>query len=108
MSTNYYHEFQIGDVEASIHLGKRSAGWRFLFHAYPDVRQRITTVRELATYLENEPGRIVSEYGEELDPVEFMRMARTWGQPDGRRATEYGHNRSHQDGEFDFAAGDWC
>lgn len=66
-----------------LHLGKRSAGWRFAFQAHPG---RFTTFRELGGFLENTPGaRIVDEYDHEHEIVEWCRMAATWGDgwPDG-------------------------
>lgn len=82
MGTNYYLETHGRYDGETFHLGKRSAGWRFAFHAHPG---RFTTFRELAGFLENTPASIVDEYGREHDTVEWCRMAATWGDdwPDG-------------------------
>jgi len=63
----------------SIHLGKRSGGWKFCwnFHKnryYSDKASLIEFVRS---------GRVVDEYGTEILPDEFLKMAFDWGQPDG-------------------------
>ena len=65
--------------ETTIHLGKRSMGWKFCwnFHKdryYKDKESLIQFVRS---------GRVINEYGEELTPDEFLEMAFEWGQPDG-------------------------
>lgn len=78
MSTNYYAHLPNGD---EIHLGKRSAGWRFAFHA----TEHFGTVRELTGWLENTPCVIRDEYSDPIGPVEFMAMATSWGQPDGHQ-----------------------
>ena len=63
----------------SIHLGKRSSGWRFCwnFHNnqyYQDKASLLAFIRA---------GRVVDEYGEEMNVEEFLDMALEWGQPDG-------------------------
>ena len=72
MSTNYYCDTE----ESQLHLGKRSAGWRFTFHAEPG---HFTSFDELVGFLENTPCEISDEYGSAVDPVEFIQMAATWG-----------------------------
>jgi len=49
------------------HVGKASHGWRFLFSA--DFR---TTVAGWLDYLASPAVRIFSEYGDRLDPAEFL------------------------------------
>ena len=63
----------------SIHLGKRSGGWKFCwnFHKnrhYHDKESLLKFIRA---------GRVVNEYGEEIPTEEFIQMALDWGQPDG-------------------------
>jgi hypothetical protein len=63
----------------SIHLGKRSSGWKFCwnFHKnrhYHDKESLLEFIRA---------GRVVNEYGEEIPTEEFIQMALDWGQPDG-------------------------
>lgn len=65
--------------DTSIHLGKRSHGWKFCwnFHKdkyYHDKESLLEFIRA---------GRIVDEYGEEQDINEFILMALNWGEPNG-------------------------
>lgn len=62
-----------------VHLGKRSSGWKFCWNFHKD--QHYSNKAELIKYVLS--GRVVNEYGEELDPQEFLDMAFEWGQPDG-------------------------
>jgi len=78
MGTNYYGHLPDG---ATVHFGKRSAGWTFLFHVEPN---KFSTFDELIGWLENTPCEIVTEYGARVDPVEFMHMAANWDR-DGHR-----------------------
>ena len=64
---------------ANVHLGKRSGGWKFLWNFndkkyYHDKKSLIEFIM---------PGRVVDEYGEELESGEFIKMALSWGEPDG-------------------------
>ena len=76
----------------SIHLGKRSSGWRFCwnFHSnqyYQDKASLLAFIRA---------GRVVDEYGEEWNVEEFIAMALEWGQPDGLVAdAEYFNTTEH-------------
>jgi len=65
--------------DLSVHLGKRSSGWKFLWNFHDNVHY--TNKEELLDYVRT--GRIVDEYGMEIDPEEFLKMALEWGQPDG-------------------------
>lgn len=65
--------------DTNIHLGKRSHGWKFCwnFHKnkyYSDKESLLAFIRL---------GRVVDEYGDEMDVEEFITMALEWGQPDG-------------------------
>jgi hypothetical protein len=65
--------------DTSIHLGKRSHGWKFCwnFHKdkyYDDKESLLEFIRA---------GRVVDEYGEEQDINEFILMALNWGEPNG-------------------------
>jgi hypothetical protein len=73
---NPWDEFIEG---TSIHLGKRSGGWKFCwnFHKekyYKDKESLLNFIRS---------GRVVDEYGEEMNVEEFITMALEWGQPNG-------------------------
>jgi len=63
----------------AIHLGKRSSGWKFCWNFHKD--KYYSSKEELIQFVLS--GRVVDEYGEEIDPQEFLDMAFTWGEPDG-------------------------
>jgi len=75
----------------NIHLGKRSSGWKFCwnFHKekyYKDKESLLNFIRS---------GRVVDEYGEELNVEEFITMALEWAQPNGLIADEEYFNTSN-------------
>lgn len=63
----------------SIHLGKRSMGWKFCWNFHED--KYYSNKEELLEFIRS--GRVVDEYGGEQDVEEFITMALEWGQPDG-------------------------
>lgn len=63
----------------SIHLGKRSMGWKFCWNFHKG--KYYTNKEELLGFIRL--GRIVDEYGEEQEVEEFIQMALDWGQPNG-------------------------
>jgi len=65
--------------DASIHLGKRSGGWKFCWNFHKN--RLYSNKEELLAYIR--AGRVVDEYGAEEDPEEFIAMALGWCQPDG-------------------------
>jgi hypothetical protein len=65
--------------ETSIHLGKRSGGWKFCWNFHND--KFYSNKEELLNFIRR--GRVVNEYGEEQRIEEFITMALEWGQPDG-------------------------
>ena len=66
------------DSGTRIHLGKRSGCWRFTWNFH---KGRYYSNREsLFTFIR--AGRVVDEYGTQLDPEEFIQMALNWC-PDG-------------------------
>ena len=72
----------------SIHLGKRSGGWKFCWNFHDG--KYYTNKIELLDFIRS--GRIVNEYGEEQEIEEFIEMAFTWGEPDG-----WVYNRAYLD-----------
>ena len=64
---------------SSVHLGKRSGGWKFMWNFHND--KYYSDKKSLLDFIRR--GRVVDEYGDEMDPDEFIRMALEWGQPDG-------------------------
>lgn len=65
--------------DMSVHLGKRSMGWKFCwnFHENKYYNNRQTLIDYVLS------GRVVNEYGDEIDSQEFLNMAFDWGEPDG-------------------------
>ena len=63
----------------NIHLGKRSGGWKFCWNFHKN--KYYSNKEELLSFIRS--GRVVNEYGEELDVNEFIVMALNWGEPDG-------------------------
>ena len=58
----------------SIHLGKRSSGWKFCWN-FKD-NKYYTNKEELLNCIRSR--RVVNEYCEELEPEEFIQMALEW------------------------------
>jgi hypothetical protein len=65
--------------DTSIHLGKRSMGWRFCWNFNKEKYYR--DKEELLAFIRS--GRVVDEYGAEQEVEEFIQMALSWGEPDG-------------------------
>lgn len=63
----------------SIHLGKRSMGWKFCWNFNKEKYYK--NKEELLSFIRS--GRVVDEYGDEQDIEEFIEMALNWGEPDG-------------------------
>jgi len=63
-----------------IHLGKRSSGWKFSWNFHADKYYK--NKKELLEFIR--AGRVVDEYGDEMDVEEFIEMALNWGEPDGK------------------------
>lgn len=76
----------------AVHLGKRSSGWKFCWNFHKD--KYYSNKEELIKFVLS--GRVVDEYGEEIDPQEFLDMAFDWGEPDGLVADkEYFDSTNH-------------
>jgi hypothetical protein len=75
-ATNPWDDFVDG---TKIHLGKRSGGWRFLWDFNDN--QYYKNKEELFDFIRS--GRVINEYGEIIDPDEFIQMALKWGFPNG-------------------------
>lgn len=84
-----FNTIEIGDWEfdnpwseftkdTSVHLGKRSGGWRFCWNFHKN--KFYSSKQELIEFVKS--GRVVNEYGEELTADEFLEMAFNWC-PDG-------------------------
>ena len=76
----------------TVHLGKRSMGWKFCWNFHKD--KYYSNKEELIKFVLS--GRVVDEYGTELEPQEFLDMAFEWGEPDGLVADkEYFDSTDH-------------
>ena len=76
----------------SIHLGKRSGGWKFCWNFHNN--QYYKDKESLLKFIRS--GRVVDEYGDEMDREEFITMALEWGQPNGLVADkEYFDSTNH-------------
>ena len=76
----------------SIHLGKRSSGWKFCWNFHKD--KYYSNKEELIQFILS--GRVVDEYVEQIDSQEFLDMAFAWGEPDGLVADkEYFDSTNH-------------
>lgn len=65
---------------SSVHLGKRSSGWKFLWNW--NKQRYYKTKDDLLAFIRS--GRVVDEYGQEfLSQDEFIEMALSWGKEDG-------------------------
>ena len=82
--------------DLSVHLGKRSSGWKFLWNFHDKVHY--SNKEELLDYVRT--GRVVDEYGMEIDPEEFLKMALEWGQPDGAVFNEEYEKKKPNIGRF--------
>lgn len=91
MGTNYFlvrnacHACGHYREEDAIHIGKRSSGWRFCWHALgPEespTGDPFKHVEDWEAYLLTMPVnyRIFDEYGGEFKPQQFLAMAKEWG-----------------------------
>ena len=82
--------------DLSVHLGKRSGGWKFCWNFNDNVHY--SNKEELLKFIRS--GRIVDEYGMEIDPEEFLKMALEWGQPDGAVFNEEYEKKNPKMGRF--------
>lgn len=101
MSTNYYlfsphlidgmtHE-DVTEVDRQLflryHIGKRSAGWVFLWQGHESVKSVDDWINVVFT-----PGAmVVTEYDAEIEAVDFFEMAKAWGRPGGNRHPDVSH-----------------
>jgi len=63
----------------NIHLGKRSSGWKFIWNWNDGNYYK--TKEELFKFIRD--GRVVDEYGNQIEAEEFITMALDWGKDDG-------------------------
>jgi len=107
MGTNYYVEPDppcphCGRPHKSLHIGKSSMGWEFLFAPYPELG--LISWEAWKSYLSNR--RIVDEYGisETLSALEALIMSKRGGW-NSRTAPDYAWGNSTRDRETSDAEG---
>lgn len=89
--------------ETSIHLGKRSAGWKFIWNFHDN--KYYSNKEDLLSFIRS--GRVVDEYGTEQDVEEFIKMALDWGEPGGAiNNKEYEEKQYKETGFRPFYYGD--
>jgi hypothetical protein len=81
-SISLWDEFLEG---TNIHLGKRSGGWKFIWNW--NNGKYYKTKEELFEFVRS--GRVVDEYGQQIDVEEFIIMALEWGKDDGWDSETY-------------------
>lgn len=90
-----------------VHIGKSSAGWKFMFHAAPD---KYRTFGQLRAWLKDY--KIVDEYGEHKTHEEFFYMVEVKQQSEKSHHAEYGNNNKYHhgyyDGDYEFSEGEFC
>ena len=73
MGTNYYLHYNVCECRGrqdSIHIGKCSCGWKFLFHWHPNIRN----VKEYKDIMKQEGSYILDEYHQPISYDEFWIM----------------------------------
>lgn len=101
MGTNYDLHYDICpncNRKSTLHLGKCSAGWKFLFQAYPHLK----SVEDYKKFMQENNCLIVDEYDQLITKEEFWKMVE-------QHQTEQAHDEMcfNQDG-FDFTYNDFC
>lgn len=91
MGTNFY----VRKGETSVHIGKRSAGWKFLFAPHPELYDR--TKASINRYLKLNKENFYDEYGEKVDLEEFWEDI-DW-RKDGYDAKSYLKKKREEAGE---------
>jgi len=76
----------------NVHIGKRSGGWKFCWNFNDN--KYYSNKEELLRFIRD--GRILDEYGVEIDVEEFIVMALNWGQPDGMVADKQYFDENHK------------
>jgi hypothetical protein len=80
-----------------IHLGKRSMGWKFCWNFHD--KKFYTNKEELFDFIRK--GRIIDEYGEEINQDEFIQMTLDWCKDGWDTQTYYEENPSSKVSWFD-------
>ena len=108
MSMNYYLVWNRPSTDSGLHIGKSSAGWRFLFHKVShDTEFPLNSFEQWRNYLRKctESGThvIMNEQDEVVSYEEFMRMVsdkQNADRPDMFRYCENINGYRFRSGEF--------
>ena len=82
MGTNYYAiKRKLSLYGSALHIGKSSAGWKFLFRGYQDEernygidRLNINSIDDWKKYIKENNLAIFNEYDEEISYDDFFKM----------------------------------
>ena len=109
MGTNYYVVRRKPSIREPLHIGKSSAGWKFLFHEVNkyndfDYNLEIHTFEQWKYFLENNKDiLILNEYDEEVSVKEFLELVKEKQKENNKHNFEYCKNVNgyrFSDGDF--------
>lgn len=90
MGTNYYAVEKKYNLNRDIkHIGKSSAGWRFLFREQPEYK----TFEEFKKWLENSDYAIFDEYDREHSKKELLELIEEQQKENNKENFMYCYNR---------------
>ena len=98
MGTNYYVVKKKPTITSPLHIGKSSAGWKFLFHEVNkyngfDHNLEIHTFEQWKYFLENNKDiLILNEYDEEVSVKEFLELVKEKQKEENKHNFEYCKN----------------
>ena len=98
MGTNYYVVRKKPSIREPLHIGKSSAGWRFLFHEvnkYNDFDDdlEIHTFEQWKDFLENNNDiLILDEYDKEISVKDFLELVKEKQKENNENNFEYCKN----------------
>ena len=98
MGTNYYVVRRKPSIREPLHIGKSSAGWKFLFHEINkyngfDHNLEIHTFEQWKYFLENNKDiLILNEYDEEVNVKEFLELVKEKQKEENKRNFEHCKN----------------
>lgn len=98
MGTNYYVVKKKPTIAPPLHIGKSSAGWKFLFHEVNkyngfDHNLEIHTFEQWKYFLENNKDiLILNEYDEEVSVKEFLELVKEKQKEENKYNFEYCKN----------------
>lgn len=100
MGTNYYLHYNVCEScgrSDSIHIGKCSAGWKFLFHWHHNIRN----VNEYKDRMKQPGAVIMDEYTEVISYDDFWKMVE-------EKQSEDPHEEFSNIDGYDFVSADFC